>query len=141
MTSVAMKPSEIVQICQNAMAIENATVQSFRSLFLTVEAVALGVATVLISVRALGTMIVGVTIIGLFVNVCWYWQLRQRTRMLDEWQTRVYDNTRGTQVSEYFDRYRFTGLHIRSIRLWFDILTPLCIVILWVALLSLASHT
>ena len=141
MAAAAMEDSDVVQICQNAMAMENATVQSFRGLFLTVEAVALGVAAVLISVKALGTLVVGVAIIGFLIAMSWYLQVRQRTRILDEWQVRIFNITRGTQVSGYFDSYGQTGLHKRSIRLWFDTFAPLCVVILWAILLYLGYHT
>ena len=136
-----MEDSDVVQICQNAMAMENATVQSFRGLFLTVEAVALGVAAVLISVKGLGILIVGITIVGILITVPWYFQVRQRTRILDDWMEKIFDNTRGTQISGYFEIYKKTGVHRRSIRLWFDIFAPVCVVILWGMLLWLGCYT
>jgi hypothetical protein len=138
MAPTRMEDSDVVQICQNAMAMENATLQSFRSLFLTVEAVALGVGAVLISVNSLRILILGITIVGILITVPWYLQVQQRTRILDDWMEKIFDSTRGTRVSEHFENYKKTGVHGHSIRLWFDIGAPLCVVMLWVMLLWLS---
>jgi hypothetical protein len=140
MTSNPMTVAEIVQICQNAEAMENATVQSIRGLFLTIEAVTLGVAAVLISVKAVGSAIVVVTFFGFIITVFWPQQVRQRTRIVDDWNVRIYNHTRGTQISQYFDTYNQTRLHIRSIRLWLDYFTPSSVFILWVVVLLLGYH-
>ena len=138
MTSNTMTVAEIVQICQNTMAMENATVQSIRGLFLTIEAVALGVATVLISVRASQLVIVtrpeimGLTIIGLFIALGWFLQIRQRTEIVDQWKARIYDYTQKTEISAYYEDYKSTRLHIRSVRLWLDFVAPFSVVTLWV---------
>lgn len=133
-----MSVAEIVQICQNTEAMEVATVQSIRGLFLTIEAVALGVAAILISVRVSQLVIVtrpeitGLTIVGLFIVLGWFLQVRQRTEIVDEWNMRIYKQTRNTQISEYFDDYNKKGLHPQSVRLWLDLVAPLCVVALWV---------
>lgn len=94
-----MSVAEIVQICQNTEAMEVATVQSIRGLFLTIEAVALGVAAILISVRVSQLVIVtrpeitGLTIVGLFIVLGWFLQVRQRTEIVDEWNMRIYKQT------------------------------------------------
>lgn len=132
-----MTPAEIVQICQNAGAMEIATLQSIRGLFLTIEAVALGVAAVLISIHTSQLVIVTrptmttLTIIGLAITLGWILQVGQRARVVDEWNMRIYNHTRKTQISAYFDDYNKTHLHIRSVRLWLDLVAPLCVVALW----------
>jgi hypothetical protein len=141
MTSPEMTDSEIVQICQNAQAIELASFQSIRGLFLTIEAVALGVAAVLISQRALGPWIAAVTVIGLVITPVWVWQVRQRWQVVDDWNQRIYDHTRKMVISKYFDNYKKTGLHWRSIRLRLDYFTPVAVAILWVVFALLGWRT
>lgn len=137
-----MTEPEIIQICQNAEAMENATVQSIRGLFLTIEAVAVGVAAVLISVKALipvASPIVGVAVIGLIIIAAWVHQVEQRTGIVDDWNVRIYKHTRGTPIAEYFEDYIKTRLHIRSIRLWLDYFTPFCVAILWALVLWMSQ--
>jgi hypothetical protein len=141
MTSPEMTDSEIVQICQNAQAIELASFQSIRGLFLTFEAVALGVAAVLISQGALGLWIAAVTIIGFVITPVWVWQVRQRWQVVDDWNQRIYDHTRKMVISNYFDDYKKAGLHWRSIKLWLDYFTPLAVAILWVVFALLGWYT
>jgi hypothetical protein len=141
MTSTAMTEPEIVQICQNAEAMEMATFQSIRGLFLAIEAVVLGVAAVLISREALGSWIVVVTIIGFIITLGWVWQVRQRTRIVDYWNVKIYDHTRKTEISAYFDDYKQIALHWRSIKLWLDYFTPGAVAILWVILLCVGCYT
>jgi hypothetical protein len=134
MTSTEPTEPEIVQICQNAEAMEIASLQSIRGLFLTIEAVALGVATVLISVKALGSWIVVVTIIGVIITPIWVLQVRQRKRVVDDWNQKICDHTRNMSISGYFDDYhrKYAGLHLRSVKLWLDYITPIAVAVLWV---------
>jgi multisubunit Na+/H+ antiporter MnhB subunit len=137
-----MNKAEIVQICQNALSMENSLLLAYRGIFLTIEAVALGIAAVLIelrtALRAPQLVLVVVFGIGFVITMLWIYQVPKRTPIVDGWKCRIYQETRGTELSKDFEHYGHVGLHWRSIRLTLDIVAPLIVIILWLVVLLVA---
>jgi hypothetical protein len=114
------------------MVMENALLDAYRMFFVTTEMVALAVAIVLVQLQIFSIINLLIIVTGAILTVAWCYVVGNRTVVVDEWKLRLYKETReDPKLSEYFQFYGRTGLHIRSARLWLDIAAPIYVGVLW----------
>jgi hypothetical protein len=127
--------AEIIQICQNALSMENSLTEGYRSLFLTIEAIALAGAAILVQLEATPYSIFLLAVLGLILCVIWVWKVEERTKIIDEWRQRIFEQTQKEKtLAEYFKWYMPRGLHWKSVRIWLDTGAPLFVIALWAGL-------
>ena len=131
---------EKVNIYLNAMSMENSLLQSYRALFIAIEAALLASALVLPQFFG-GDIIISkivnlVSVIGLVVGVMWIIVCCSKGEDVDKWGKQIKSET-NTDLYNYFS-YMWSGFGLtggRVARWWFNVVMPLLIIALWIVFL------
>ena len=124
---------EKINIFLRAMSMENSLLQSYRALFLGLEAALIAAGFALIRFPD-GKGILGVGIAGLVVGVIWIIVCHAKGRDVDKWRGRLLDETKEGDLKGYFS-YMKSGFSLtggRLARCWFNWIMPILIIGLWI---------
>ena len=127
-----MRDEEKLQVCWQAFSMENSLLQSYRTLFMMVEAALLALGFVLLQVYE-GAGILFPAIIGWIVAIIWVIICEAKGKDVDTWMKRIISlqPATGTDWFEYLKPgVKFPGGRIA--RYLFNYGIPLVIVVLWV---------
>lgn len=129
-----MKDKEKLQLCWQAFSMENSLLQSYRTLFMMVEAILLALGFVLLQAYG-GAGILVPAIIGWIVAVIWVIMCEAKGKDVDRWMERIISlqPVTGTAWFEYLK----PGVKLpggRIARYLFNYAIPLVIVVLWVVM-------
>lgn len=130
-----------VGIYQSCLSMENSLLQSYRTLFLTIEVIllALGIALLTMDRIKYVWMPAGIGMIFCFASIAIFSWGRKR---VDYWRDRIFEEIKGIDLEKIFEIYR--PIHIWRIpslvspRFWFDVISPLTIGIAWLFLVGIA---
>ena len=131
---------EKVNIFLRAMSMENSLLQSYRALFLALEAALIAAGFALIRLSE-GKSIVGVGIAGLVIgiaglviSVMWIIVCHAKGNDVDKWRDRLLEVTKeGDLLGHFF--YMKSGFSLaggRVARYWFNLIMPILIIVLWI---------
>ena len=131
---------EKVNIFLRAMSMENSLLQSYRALFLALEAALIAAGFALIRLSE-GKSIVGVGIAGLVIgiaglviSVMWIIVCHAKGNDVDKWRDRLLEVTKEGDIQGYFS-YVKSGFSLaggRVARYWFNWIMPVLIILLWI---------
>ena len=125
--------TEKVNIFLRAMSMENSLLQSYRALFLALEAALIAAAFTLIQLFE-EKGIVGVGIAGLVIGVMWIIVCHAKGNDVDKWRNRLLEVTKEGDIQGYFS-YMKSGFSLaggRFVRYWFNWIMPILIILLWI---------
>jgi hypothetical protein len=130
-----------IGIFLRAMFMENTLLQSYRALFLAVEATLIAAAFALIQLRRdegiLAIWIVMLGIVGLIIGIMWVIVCTAKGKDVDRWRDLLLQTTKAGNLKNCFS-YMKSGFSLaggRVARYWFNWIMPILIIILWIALL------
>jgi len=129
-----VKDEKKLQVCWQAFSMENSLLQSYRTLFMMVEAVLLALGFVLLQVYE-GAGILFPAIIGWIVALIWVIICEAKGKDVDRWMKRIVSlqSATGTDWFEHLKPgVKFSGGRIA--RYLFNYVIPLVIVVLWVVM-------
>jgi len=124
---------EEVNIFLKVMSMENSLLQSYRTLFLALEAALIAAGFALIQLFGEKGM-VWVGIAGLAVGVIWIVVCHAKGKDVDEWRGRLLQATQKGDLQGYFS-YMESGFRLaggRIARYWFNWIMPILIIGLWI---------
>lgn len=127
-----MTPTEKLNIALRAMAMENSLLQSYRALFIGIEAALLASAFAFIKLKVWNVLL-GVSIAGLIINGMWIATCVFKGKDVDKWMNYLRENSQGTDLQGQFD-YMKSGITFeggRIARHWFNEVMPGLIIALW----------
>jgi len=130
-----------VEIYQQCLAMENSLLQSYRNLFLTVEVILLTLAVALLTIGKIEYIWISATI-GLLYCFASFFILKWGRKRVDYWRDRIFEEVQDTEIEKTFKVYR--PLYIWKIpslvspRFWFDFISPMIIVTLWILIVGIA---
>lgn len=121
-----------VNIFLRAMSMENSLLQSYRALFLALEAalIAAGFALIRFSAEK-GTMAVGIG--GIIIGLMWIAVCHAKGNDVDRWRDRLLDVTKKGDLEGCFS-YMKSGFSFaggRVARYWFNSIMPALIIAAW----------
>lgn len=124
---------EKVNIFLRAMSMENSLLQSYRALFLALEAALIAAGFALIGFSE-EKSIVGVGIAGLVIGVMWIIVCHAKGNDVDQWRDSLLEMTKEGDLQGYFS-YMKSGLSLvggRVARYWFNWIMPILVIVLWI---------
>ncbi len=124
---------EKVNIFLRAMSMENSLLQSYRALFLALEAALIAAAFALIRLYE-EKGILGVGIAGLVIGVMWIIVCHAKGNDVDKWRDCLLEVTKEGDLQGYFS-YMESGFSLaggRVARYWFNWIMPILIIALWI---------
>ena len=127
-----MNDGDKLQVCWQAFSMENSLLQSYRTLFMMVEAALLALGFVLLEVYE-GTGILFLAVISWLVILIWVIICEAKGKDVDRWMNRIVSlqSVTGTDWFEYLKPgVKFSGG--RLARYLFNYAIPLVIIVLWV---------
>ncbi len=126
-----MNDREKLQVCWQAFSMENSLLQSYRMLFLMLEAALLALGFVVFQIG--GAWILVPAVIGWIVALIWVIICEAKGKDVDRWMNRIVSlqSVTGTDWFEYLKPgVKFSGG--RLARYLFNYAIPLVIIVLWV---------
>ena len=127
-----MQDKDRLQICWQAFSTENSLLQSYRMLFMMLEATLLASGFVLLEVFE-GSWIIVPAIAGWIVAPIWSIACHAKGRDVDKWMKHI-EGLRSILGRDWFD-YLKSGAKLtggRVARYLFNFVMPLLIVVLWI---------
>jgi len=133
-----LKAIDKIRICLQGLTMENSLLQSYRVLFMAIEAALFALGFVLLQIyQSKGLW--WIAILGWLVAILWGIMCYFKSKDIDRWRNRLLKVAGKVGLSEWFEYlkpgFKFAGGQI--IRWVFNYLMPLLVIGLWVFLLKL----
>jgi len=122
--------TEEVNIYISAMSMENSLLQSYRTLFLAIEA-ALFAANFALNQFSAEKFITGIEIAGLIIGFMWIIVCHAKGKDVDKWKTLLLEETEKEDCFSYMES-RFSLAGGKVARYWFNWIMPVLVILLWV---------
>ena len=133
-----LKTIDKIRICLQGLTMENSLLQSYRLLFMAIEAALFALGFVLLQIYQ-GKGLWWIAIFGWLVAILWGIMCYFKAKDIDRWRNRLLKVVGKVGLSEWFEYlkpgFKFAGGRI--IRWVFNYLMPLLVIGLWVFLLKL----
>lgn len=124
---------EKINIFLTAMSMENSLLQSYRMLFLGLEAALIAARFALIRSDEGGDTL-GIGVAGLVVGIIWVIVCHAKGNDVNRWRKHLLDETGGGDLKGYFS-YMKSGFSLAGgevARCWFNWIMPILIIALWI---------